>query len=234
MNCPYCGHEIPPGYEGRQCPACGRHLPGTVFHWENRLDKGPILALLATVRDSLFRPTKLFRAMRPVGPYSWALLYAVVVGTVGNLVGLLWHMGLGHFADELPVMAGLGVAGTWIVLVTPVFVTFGLVVGSAIIHLCLLLVGGATEGYVATFRAIAYSQAGQLWNILPLCGGLIAVPWTIVLQVISLREFHRTSTGKATAAVLIPMILCCGALLILGLTAFSAFFAYLRAMGGLD
>jgi hypothetical protein len=234
MKCMQCGQDIPPGHQGAQCPSCGGHLPDMVLHWENRYDRGAIAALLATVRDSLFRPTRLFRALKPAGPYSWALLYAVVVGTVGNLMGLLWHMSLGRFTEELPMLAGAGVVGTWMILATPVFVTVGVVVGSAIIHLCLMLVGGAADGYVATFRAIAYSQAGQLWSILPLCGGLIAFPWTLVLQVIALRELHRTTTGKAAAAVLIPIVLCCGAVLILGLTMFSAFFAYLKGMGGLD
>jgi hypothetical protein len=205
-----------------------------VLHWENPLDSGLILALLATIRDSLFRPTTLFRALKPAGPYLWALLYAVIVGTIGNLIGLVWHLSLGTVLEDLPTLAGAGVVGTWMLFATPVFVTIGLVIASAIIHLCLMLVGGASEGYVATFRAIAYGQAGQLWNILPFCGGLIAFGWTLVLHVIAIRELHRTTTGKATAAVLIPLVLCCGAVVILGLTVFSAFFAYLSSMGGLD
>jgi hypothetical protein len=234
VKCVKCGRDVAPEHQGEQCPSCGAPLSEAVLHWENRLDRGALAALLATVRDSLFRPTRLFRVLKPIGPYSWALLYALIVGTVGNLLGLVWHMSLGRFTEELPMLAGMGIAGTWVILATPVFVTVGVVVGSAIIHLCLLLVGGAGEGYAATFRAVAYSQAGQLWSMIPFCGGLIAFPWTLVLQVIALRELHRTSTGKAAAAVLIPIVLCCGAVLVAGLTMFSAFFAYLRGVGGLD
>ncbi len=233
MNCAHCGQELPPGWHGTNCPACGAPIPSDVLHWENRIGKGPLPALMATIRDSLFRPTRLFRAMNPSGPYSWALLYAVIVGTIGALAGLLWHFGLGRLSNELPLMAGAGFVATWVILATPIFVTLGLVVGSAIVHVCLLLVGGATSGYVATFRAIAYSHAAQLWNIIPMCGGLIAFPWTLVLQVIALREFHRTTTGRALAGVLIPVVLCCGAVLILALTAFSALMVHLRGLGGM-
>ena len=43
---------------------------------------------------------------------------------------------------------------------------------------------------------------------MPFAGGLIAMVWAIVLETIGLATLHRTSYGKAVAAVL-PLLICC-------------------------
>jgi hypothetical protein len=38
--------------------------------------------------------------------------------------------------------------------------------------------------------------------------------WALVLYVMGIERLHRTTQGKAIAAVLIPVVLCCGCALI--------------------
>ena len=76
--------------------------------------------------------------------------------------------------------------------------------GAALFHGCLYLVGGASQGYQATFRVVSYSTVPIVFNIVPVLGSLASL-WSLVLIAVGLRETHKTSTGKAAAAVLIPI-----------------------------
>jgi uncharacterized membrane protein len=62
--------------------------------------------------------------------------------------------------------------------------------------------------------------------MVPFCGAIIASLWTIVLAIIGLKEAHGTTGGKASFAVLFPLIMCCAVailffLLVLGTVAAS-------------
>ena len=100
----------------------------------------------------------------------------------------------------------------FVVLGAFIIVPIALFVSSGILHLCLLLVGGANEGYQGTFRVVSYSSVTSLFNAIPVVG-TIASLWGIVLTVIGLREVHNTSTVKSVAALLIPL----GVVILLGL-----------------
>jgi hypothetical protein len=60
--------------------------------------------------------------------------------------------------------------------------------------------------------------------IVPLCGGLVAGIWDIVLRCIGLARAHETDTCRAVLAVLLPVIVCCcgGLLCIMMLGGFGA------------
>jgi hypothetical protein len=59
-------------------------------------------------------------------------------------------------------------------------------------------------------RVVAYSMgATSLLHILPVCGAFLAAVWAIVAYIIGLAQAHEIPTGKAAAAVLIPVAVCC-------------------------
>jgi hypothetical protein len=59
--------------------------------------------------------------------------------------------------------------------------------------------------------------------MIPFCGGWIAMVWNIVVEIIGLARSHEIDTGKAALAVLLPIMVCCGGLILLGvLGGFSA------------
>jgi hypothetical protein len=94
-----------------------------------------------------------------------------------------------------------------VIVIIPIYVALGMFIWSGILHLCLLIVGGAKSGYEATFRAVSYSQAAQAWSLIPFIGGWIAGIWQLIVQVIGLREIHETSYLKVIVAFLIPLVL---------------------------
>jgi hypothetical protein len=186
--------------------------------WEHRHERGFANAFIETLAMVLTKPDQAFRTMKTEGGLAEPLIYALIGGCVGGIVSLLLSLGLqsmGLFAgqrDTFAALAGIGVGSIALIVLVPVFIVIGLFIGAAIVHLCLMIVGGANKSFETTFRVLAFSQGstGPL-QIIPVCGGLIAGVWALVVNCIGLARAHETTTGRAVLAVLLPLIVCCGA-----------------------
>jgi hypothetical protein len=126
----------------------------------------------------------------------------------------LGFQSVGLFKDQqngLAAMAGMGIGSVAIIILLPLFIVIGLFIGSAIVHLSLMIVGGANQPFETTFRVLAFSQGstGPL-QIVPICGGLIAGVWALVCTCIGLARAHETDTVRAVLAIFLPLIVCCG------------------------
>jgi hypothetical protein len=180
--------------------------------------------------------------MQKRGNLGSAIGYAILVGWTGMIGGLFWSLILqgaqtalfrrlgAPSAGELPAgyRALLEVA---FVLAGPVVMLAALFIWGGILHLCLLLVGGAREGFETTVRVYAYSTGPALFQWFPICGGPIGLVWGIVLQIVGLSKAHGISGGRAAAAVLLPLFLCC-ACLALTMAVFFGGIAALASKGG--
>lgn len=192
--------------------------PRSGLPWEHRHERGFANAFIETLAMVLTKPDQAFRTMKTEGGLAEPLIYALIGGCVGGIVSLLLSLGLqsmGLFAgqrDTFAALAGIGVGSIALVVLVPVFIVIGLFIGSAIVHLCLMIVGGANKSFETTFRVLAFSQGstGPL-QIIPVCGGLISGVWALVVNCIGLARAHETTTGRAVLAVLLPLIVCCGA-----------------------
>jgi len=91
---------------------------------------------------------------------------------------------------------------------------------SLIVHILLTVVGGAKNGFEATFRAVSYSQAAQFWALIPYVGGLIASFWLVVVQLIGIREIHEVSYARVLMAFFIPVALVIAVLMAAGASLF--------------
>jgi hypothetical protein len=187
-----------------------------------------VATFVETTRQVLTRPATFFRQMPVTGGLGSPLLYAVVAGWLGLAAGAfyqaIWLSIVGPATlpfglDRAELAELLGFLESWTGLVVQVVfggisVALGVFVAAGILHLMLLLLGGARRGFEASFRVVCFSQATSLLLLVPLlmipfCG-LIGVAWCLVLYVIGLAEAHQTGYGKATAAVLLPLVaLCC-------------------------
>lgn len=176
----------------------------------------------------LFDTVKLL-ALDPMGGYARMslevdltrpLLYGLIVGWVGTFVQYLWGLAiqssilgvLSQIEDVAEVMPAifLGFAGGMLGLfLAPFFILLGIFVWTVIVHLFLMMVGGANQGFTATLRVVLYSQTAQVAQVVPFFGDLIATLWGLILCIIGVAAAHRTTTGRAAAAVLLPLALCC-------------------------
>ena len=213
---------VPPVQDGgipMSTPASAR----TGLPWEHRQERGFFNAFIETLSMVLTRPTEAFSIMKRDGGFGEPLIYALIGGCVGGVVAFLFSLGfhsLGLFMDRnnnsLAAMAGMGIGSAAMIILLPLFIVIGLFLGSAIVHLCLMIVGGANQSFETTFRVLAFSQgsAGPL-QIIPVCGGLISGVWAVVCNCIGLARAHETDTGRAVLAIFLPLIVCCGGGLLL-------------------
>jgi hypothetical protein len=200
--------------------------PGAGSPWERRRQIGFASALVETTQQVLTSPSEFFRSMPVTGGIGGPLLYGVIAGYIGlvasalysfilrSALGSTWSFGQGSELDRIMPMlsSGMGLVGQ--VVLGPLAVTIGLFLVSAVVHLCLLALGGATNGFEATFRVAAYSEAAMVIRIVPVCGDVVAIVYYVILAIIGVSEAHRISGLKAAAAVLLPFVLlccCCGA-----------------------
>lgn len=205
---PADGFELPPQGPPPQAPL--QPLP-----WEQ--PGYPVLeALYETAKLVLTRPTEAFARMSTTGDLGRPLVYAVVFGWIGIVASQIYQLALRgamwQFLPRMPGARGMALPATFniaFMIVAPVLVLLGVFIGAAILHLFLMIVGGANKGYATTVRVLCYAGTTQILQVVPFCGGIIASIWAIVLEIIGLAQAHRTTQGKAAVAVLLPIVLCC-------------------------
>jgi hypothetical protein len=84
-----------------------------------------------------------------------------------------------------------------------------LFISAAILHVLLLLFGGAPRGFEATFRVRCYAEAASVIRLIPFCGTAVFFIYILILLIVGLSEAHRIGRGRAAAAVLVPLVLLC-------------------------
>ena len=171
--------------------------------WEERENYGTINAYFQTATKCILTPTSFFSKLPTRDGYFNPILFVAMTLPVAAVLTYLWialfkGMGLAGLVGLLFVASILFVLGI-------IFVPISLAIWSGILHLCLLLVGGAREGYQATFRVVSYSSVTSIFNAVPVVGPLASLLWGLVLTVIGLREIHKTTTGRAVGALAIPL-----------------------------
>ncbi len=178
--------------------------------------------------------------MPVTGGFGSPLLYAVVAGWIGLAaaafyqavwVSIVGPSTLPFGLDRSELAFVLGWLESWAGLVSQVVfggvsVVITVFVGAGILHLMLLLLGGARRGFEATFRVVCFAQATSLLLLIPLflipfCG-LAVVAWTLALYVIGLAQAHQIGHGQSLAAVLLPILALCCCCLGLAITFASA------------
>jgi len=199
--------------------------------WERRAETGFFTALFETIRLVLLEPRTAFKAMRRTGGLGAPLFFFVLVGTVGGTAGVFYQAVFNSLesggSPEQQAVAAMFTSTVAIgltIMLLPIFLSL-LAFGSAgLVHLALILVGGAHRPFEATFRVACYAGgATAALQLLPICGAIAASVWNFVCMVIGLSEVHGIGKGRATIAVMLPSIVCCG-LLLAGLAALVAAF----------
>ncbi|MDQ7782536.1 MAG: YIP1 family protein [Desulfomonilaceae bacterium] len=185
--------------------------------WEERENYGTLSAFIQTATKCLLTPTRFFSKLPVTGGFLNPILFAGFSLVVSLALAYAWTQLFMRGAGFL----GLIFALVFGMVVAAIAVPIGLFIWSGILHVCLLMVGGAHRGFEATFRVVSYASVTNLFHAIPFVGNLISL-WGMVLTVIGLRETHRTSTGKAVAAVAIPLVAAVGLAVILLIMGFFA------------
>lgn len=240
MNCRHCGKELTSLAGQKFCSFCGgsldhannlqearsednvsadqigarqdeipfSHKDTGYCPWEDQENLGFIQGIYLTLKQSLFTPSNFFSILPKHTGLLNPLLYALIIGTVGAMAGYL----IGTVVEN-PFFSHGKLSGPISILVgvfMPVFVFFGILLGTIFLHISLFLVGGLNENFESTFRVVCYSSGPDIFNVIPVVGWLVVLIWKLVITVIGVREVQQIGTGRAAVAVLLPAIVCCG------------------------
>jgi hypothetical protein len=184
--------------------------------WEHRQERGLFNAFVETLVMVLTKPDLAFRTMKTEGGLGEPLLYAVIGGGLGVIVWFIFSLVLNSLGFINPKDTGfgpmVGMSVSFAILVWRlVAVAVAPFIFGGLVHLSLILVGGANKAFEATFRVISFSQGSTApLQLVPCCGELVALVWCLVANCIGVARAHEIDTGRATLAVLLPVIVCCG------------------------
>jgi hypothetical protein len=217
-TCPQCKHRFsfaPP--KGDITPEQGQKEGGAKVPvergappWENRSELGLWQGIYQTFKAVLFSPDRLFGTMTHKGGITEPMAFGLLLGSIGSMFGFFWQFlmmsgGLQALGEALIGRVSMSLIFFAIIIISPLFVAITMFIGSAVLHLLLLIVRGGRNGFEATFRVVSYSQATQIWGVIPFIGGFIGGLWILVVQIVGLREIHETSYLRVILALLIPV-----------------------------
>lgn len=195
--------------------------------WENRSELGLWQGIYKTFKAVLFSPETFFRTLTFKAGIVEPLAFGTLVGSIGSMFGLFWQLLMWSglvltYGESIFGQFTIGVILLIIMVIIPILWVAWIFVSSGITHLLLLIVRGGENGYEATLRVVSYSQATQVWSLIPFVGGTIGWIWQLVVQIIGLRHIHRMSYLRVIVAFLIPVaiIFLLGIVVVIGLVLF--------------
>lgn len=173
--------------------------------------------IIETVKGFLMQPVESFRKARKTSigdAIKYFLLLLIVNAILTVIVDLvlasavlsvinqaMGHMGMG----ELFLMGTIGVVVGAIILVILSLILLFVVAGW--LHLFVYLLGGR-KGYVETVKAMIFGSTPYMvigW--IPVIGLFVGGIWSLILEILGIRELHAISTGRALGAVILAMLI---------------------------
>jgi predicted Zn finger-like uncharacterized protein len=231
ITCPQCNYtrsipdeRISPRIRWVRCPRCGARFEfvrgegheeekrSLVTPWEQRAHRGLWEGVTRTIRGVLFSPKRTFSSMPVTGGWREPLAFGLLIGSIGSMFSFFWEfmaLSMGLLKPLWGVSTSISSPLVFLVLIfiSPLFVTVHLLISSVMIHALLLLVRGGKNGYEATFRVVAYSQATRAWGVIPVLGDAIGWIWRSVVYIIGLKEAQETSYARVILAFSLPLAL---------------------------
>jgi hypothetical protein len=231
ITCPQCNYtksiplkKIPQGTRWIKCPQCGNRFEylkkeedreterRSATPWERRLELGLWKGIKQTIKSILFSPKHMFSSMPVKDGWREPLAFGLLVGSISSMCAFFWEFLMAHSGFLRPFgtfshSLSSPIIFLIFIFLSPIFVGMSIFISSIIIHFLLLMVRAGNNRFEATLRVIAYSQATRVWSIVPFIGGLIGWIWRSIVQIIGLKEAHKTSYLRIIVAFSIPLAL---------------------------
>ena len=213
LYCPRCQTPIsfadqadPPAAKGVEA-----ELPPQAHHkidWETRTSWLDLVAFWRTTKNILFRPAATFTALNYEAGIRSSMVYLLVYGSLGQIIGRYWFTLLGI---RYGILEGNALDNTIhfaiAVLLTPIMLLAFVLVVAGLVHLVLRILRATRRPLTATFQVMAYaSGAISLVNVIPIAGRFIMVIWALVLYFVGLAKAHQTSKTRVFFALLAPLV----------------------------
>ncbi len=177
--------------------------------WEMRSSWLDVAAFWRTSKSILFRPSAIFSALNYDAGIGSALLYLLIYGSLGQIIGRYWITLLGiHYGiiESNALDNTLRFAGT--ILITPFIFLALIFVAAGLVHLVLRILLASRRPFSTTFQVMAYaSGATSVVNVIPFLGRILMPLWALVLYFVGLSKAHQASKTKVFFALLLPLVI---------------------------
>lgn len=190
------------------------------------------------VQVFLMEPSKAFDAAKGEN-LNEAIKYYVVIAAIYSalsaVVFVLMSSTIGRMMGGLnPGMlmgGGMVTGGAAVLFVSSLILWIvSAFIGGAILHIFVYIVGGR-NGIEQTVKAVMYgSTPGLLLGWIPFIG-VIAWIWSVVVEILGIRQLHEITTGKAVLAVVLLFVVA-GILSIIFAAVIAAFIFGMVPSGG--
>jgi hypothetical protein len=216
---PFATGLAQPAYLPR--PILDRNRKGLPWEYDPSMD-----TFGDTMHVVLSSPTEAFRLMRRRGGIVNPMAFFIIGGILGQIPSAVYatvieaivyaSLGVDPFPVETLLMSGAlrligGIIGVFF------GGAIGMFIFAAIYHVCLVLVGGASAGYEATYRALCFSWGSiAVLNAIPIVGPLIGMFYILIVMIHAFTHTHEIDGGKAALAVFLPLIVGCCCLIPFG------------------
>jgi len=142
----------------------------------------------------------------------WAILITIIFaallvwirGMFESWAGLYPEIDITQLTALFDLFAGPMVIGMGILAIISGLI--GVLIGSLWMHIWVYICGGR-KGVGQTIKSMAYGNTPSfLLGWVPFVGIIFAI-WTLVVQIIGIRQLHEISTGRAVLAYIIGVII---------------------------
>ena len=165
---------------------------------------------IETTVEVFSAPGYFFGTTRRTGHLWAALSYPMLTGLVASLLTAVY--GVVYQASQTAgAAAGSGMTVLIVGLGGAVAIPLLLWINAGLIHVAVVLVGGARKPFDATFRVTAYSAgASYLPLVIPFVGPIVGIVLFFVLLGVGIAASHEIKLGRAAAAVVGYSVFCLG------------------------
>lgn len=201
--------------------------------WDDKTVEWP-KAFYDTVKASLVDPIAFFTSVADGKGIARPMIYAIIINMIVFVCLVTYQAGFVTLQAGTEIADLIRNAFSQMTIVTgplvvffalfsavigvPIMTIVGFLIQAGLYHLGLIILGGAKRDFAATFRTVCYSTGPQVLQIIPILGGMAGAVWVIVLNIIGLKVVHETSYARSAFAVFLPLILCCGIVLLIMMT----------------
>ncbi len=169
-----------------------------------------------SIGEILTDPTGTFQRMKKTNGFGAPLVYSIIGGVIsviaGFIISMVFSMGAAAMAGEnpLPLLVSNLIQFGGQLFGVVIGSVIGMFVSGGIYHVILMMLGADNHPYETTCRTVAYvSGTFSVIAAIPIVGPTIGGIVAIVYMILALAETQECGGGKAAAAVLIPIGVCC-------------------------
>ncbi len=165
------------------------------------------------VKGFLFEPSKTFDAIKGENLSEAIKYYAVIVAVYSAIFAVLLAFAGTIFGSmmggrNLGMLMGAGVGAGGAIIFFVMFMILAIVsafIGGAIFHIFVYIAGGR-KGIEQTIKAVMYgSTPGLLLGWIPIIGFIGGI-WSLVLEILGIRQLHEITTEKAVLAMVLLIV----------------------------